>query len=220
MNDQHNSNNNPNNIKNSHTTSSSGRYKPYRKINPAYLAKIQQVQKDKYRVDPSTQSVPKPNTKAQTVVQPIHKAKGSSKSSHNKRTISASKILIAVVVILIIIGLASVAVYSYVLYSGAKSKTNLALTGEAQQALNTTQSEETLRDLRKIVVLPSDEEPKMAIIRDIGQLSTAKFYKDSKNGDIVILYNKSQKAYIYRPANKTVINFISFQSNELEQTVK
>ena len=217
MNEQQKHNNKPDNINSTHPNGSTGRYKPYRKVNPAYLAKIKQLQQGKHRVNPGTESIAQPNIQSKPVTRPMPKA---IKGSSDKRTLSSAKIPIAISIGLILVVLAGVAVYSYSLYSGAKSKTNITSTGEAQQAINTAQAEETLRELRKIVVLPTDEEPVMAIIMDIDQLKTAKFYKDAKNGDRVIFYNKSQKAYIYRPENKTVINFVSFQSNELEQPVK
>jgi len=58
------------------------------------------------------------------------------------------------------------------------------------------------------VLLPVGEEPKMATIVDAEKLRKDQpdFYANAKNGDEVLIYFISKKAFIYDPVNDIVIN--------------
>jgi len=86
-------------------------------------------------------------------------------------------------------------IYKYKIYEGAQ--------------------EEIKKDTAKLVgkvgehvLLPVGEEPKVATIVDIEKLKKDQpdFYANAKNGDKVLIYFISQKAFIYDPENDIVIN--------------
>ena len=92
-------------------------------------------------------------------------------------------------------------IYKYKIYEGAKE--------------SAARQEEIKKDTAKLVgkvgehvLLPVGEEPKVATIVDIEKLKKDQpdFYANAKNGDKVLIYFISQKAFIYDPENDIVIN--------------
>jgi hypothetical protein len=57
----------------------------------------------------------------------------------------------------------------------------------------------------KLVDVPAGEDPTIATITDTSKLTGQYFYAKAKNGDIVLLYQKAQRAILYDPkANKVM----------------
>jgi hypothetical protein len=59
--------------------------------------------------------------------------------------------------------------------------------------------------IRKSIVLPSNEEPIIATIDDPTVYSGQSFFRNAQRGDIVLLYNDSKMAVIYRESSQSVI---------------
>lgn len=57
------------------------------------------------------------------------------------------------------------------------------------------------------VDVPIDEQPSIATITDIEKLKDQSFFKKAKNGDKLIIYNKAQKAILYRPSENKIVDF-------------
>lgn len=57
-----------------------------------------------------------------------------------------------------------------------------------------------------LILLPSDEEPTLATVSDKAKLGNQAFFERAKNGDKVLIYTKSKKAYLYRPSIKKLID--------------
>ena len=81
---------------------------------------------------------------------------------------------------------------------------------------NTTARQEQIKkDTAKLVglvgrhvLLPVGEEPKVATVVDVEKLKKDQplFYESAKNGDKVLVYFISKKAFIYDPVNDIVVN--------------
>jgi hypothetical protein len=75
------------------------------------------------------------------------------------------------------------------------------------QVEETKKIQEILEKVSKLMILPEGETPAFATITDAATLSKEQsFYRDSENGDIVLVYKKALKAIIYRPAKEIIVN--------------
>lgn len=59
--------------------------------------------------------------------------------------------------------------------------------------------------LGAIVQLPAHETPLLISVKDSSKLSTLPFINQAKAGDVVLLYQKAQKGYLYRPRTSQLI---------------
>lgn len=58
--------------------------------------------------------------------------------------------------------------------------------------------------VRQHFALPN-EKPTIATVEDVNKLKGQSFFKDARNGDKVLMYTQSKKAYLYRPSEDKVI---------------
>lgn len=64
-----------------------------------------------------------------------------------------------------------------------------------------------VESVSKIMVLPKDETPQVAIIQDVDALKkTQDFFNDAQNGDKILVYAKARKAIIYREETNQIVN--------------
>lgn len=124
-----------------------------------------------------------------------------------------------IVIILLIIGLAAAAFYFYRQYDQIKKNPN----AQAQEEIK-----RVTRVISKFISLPADEEPSLATITDIEKLKDQPFFKGAKNGDKLIIYNKTAKAILYRPSENKIIDFtlldtssaVNAKSTKTSETVR
>jgi hypothetical protein len=92
--------------------------------------------------------------------------------------------------------------YDYLTSQGVLDKIN---DPEYVSQLQEQQIENTLADLREIMLLP-DEQPTIATLVDIEALKeeNPEFYKNAKNGDLLVIY--SEKAILFREEEGKIIN--------------
>lgn len=68
-------------------------------------------------------------------------------------------------------------------------------------------SEQIIRKVGKLYLLPSNETPTVALIEDKESIDKKqKFYQQAKDGDYVLVYNKSKMAFLYRESINKLIN--------------
>lgn len=76
---------------------------------------------------------------------------------------------------------------------------------------------QVLEELSQIIVLPTDEQPTVAEVTDPELLKDHPFLAKAKKGDFIIVFTKSQKAYLYDPVAHKIIDVGSVSSsNEAE----
>lgn len=71
--------------------------------------------------------------------------------------------------------------------------------------LNTNDDQKVIEQVSKVMDLPSDETPSIATVLDKTKLSDQAFFARAEDGDKLLLYTGAQKAILYRPSSKTII---------------
>lgn len=90
-------------------------------------------------------------------------------------------------------------------YKLKQAQTQLEKQIEDPQAEAKKQTEELLKKISQVMVLPADEEPTIATVSDLSKLSQQEFFKNAQLGDKVIIYYKAKKAILYRPFENKII---------------
>ncbi len=67
--------------------------------------------------------------------------------------------------------------------------------------------------ISRLIELPVGEEPVLATVSDKAKLKDQEFFIRSENGDKVLIYEKSRKAYLYRPSTGKLIEVTSLSMN-------
>ncbi len=137
-------------------------------------------------------------------------AQKTAQKSSRKKTSTAFKVLMFIVLVLLI-GSVAGSVYLYQKYTETQQKVEKLSTVQGQQELNKTQVQQLLSKMRTHILLPKDEDPVVATISDIKLLQSNPFYADAKNGDNVVVYAKAKKAFIYSPDKDVIINVGAFE---------
>lgn len=103
------------------------------------------------------------------------------------------------VLLLIIALLASIpAIYLYSQYKASQQKQNPTAAAQAQvQSLITR--------VGQLILLPTNEVPTVATVSDKTKLAGQTFFAHAENGDQVLIYQASRKAYLYRPSTNKII---------------
>jgi len=112
----------------------------------------------------------------------------------------ASKSLLIIILfgILVVVALGS-AVYFYLQYQKTQDLLKNP-SSNAQQEVNSLVSE-----VGSLIELPQGEQPQVATVSDINKLKEQQFFSRAKNGDKVLIYTKAQKAILYDPIAKKVV---------------
>lgn len=121
-------------------------------------------------------------------------------------------IIFAVAALLILAGIGGT-YYFYKQYS----KTKVLLSDPS--AVDKAESEAILGKLKKLMILPNDENPSIATVLDASKLKDQPFFTNAENGDKVIIYTKSQIAILYSPGKNLIVNVAPISSGEnIDQT--
>lgn len=76
--------------------------------------------------------------------------------------------------------------------------------GATADVLAETEANEIIEKLAALMELPN-EEPTVATVSDVSQLSDQQFFAKAQNGDKVIIFPNAQKAILYRPSTDKII---------------
>lgn len=110
-----------------------------------------------------------------------------------------------IVTVTCIVVLAIAAGYFFKRYTDLRNSPNVQ---------NSAQSQKIVNEVGKVFLLPTGEDPTVAIIKDTTKLSSQPFFKRAKNGDAVVIYAKSHVAVIYREKDNKVINATDAMSSQ------
>lgn len=122
-------------------------------------------------------------------------------------------LIIAIAVAVIVIG------GGYFAYKTYQAKQN---SPEAQAAKLTEQKNNIINKIKTLTVLPP-EEPVLFTVNDAALLKSQQaFFKDAANGDVLLVFQNSGKALIYRESTNQIINAgpVSFQQPTATTTKK
>lgn len=127
------------------------------------------------------------------------------------RKFSLKSVAFAAAGILLLAGICGTG-YFYRLYSKTK-----ALLSDSSTA-NKAESEEIINKLKKLMLLPSDEQPSIATVLDVEKLKDQPFFAKAENGDKVIVYTESQIAILYSPGKNLIVNVAPISTQDESQT--
>ena len=107
------------------------------------------------------------------------------------------KIIIGVVILVILA--AAPSVYYFRQYQKAQRRIQNPTEAARQD------TKETVAKVGKLISLPTDEEPTIAVVSDVTRLQDQPFFANAQNGDKVLIYTNAKKAILYRPGNNLII---------------
>ena len=111
------------------------------------------------------------------------------------KTDSKSNLTIGIIVIVLIVG----GYFVWNQYKGPKVSADVQLQAE--------QVKQLLVSVNKLILTPKGEDPIVATINDAsGLIKSQPFYAGSKNGDVVLIYQKAAKVIVYSPERNLIIN--------------
>jgi len=113
---------------------------------------------------------------------------------------SIKKTLMLLVVVILILLAGAPSIYFYQMYR--KVQEQVKNPTEAAKA----DAQEVIAKVGKLIVLPVDEEPTLAVISDVSKLADQPFFAHAQNGDKVLIYTKAKKAILYRPETNLIID--------------
>lgn len=87
------------------------------------------------------------------------------------------------------------------------AKTKPEILGIQNQNIQADQDEikSLLDEVSKIIVLPNGETPTIATVTELDKVKDQDFFKNAQNGDKILIYSQSKKAYLYRESEKRII---------------
>lgn len=126
--------------------------------------------------------------------------------------VMSMKYIIGVVIALLIIAGAGGTYYFYTQYQ--KSQTLLNNPTAASQA----ESDAVLSKLKKLMMLPGNEQPSIATVLDVSKLKDQPFFANATNGDKVVIFTKAQMAILYSPNKNLIVNVAPVETNRQTPT--
>ena len=99
-------------------------------------------------------------------------------------------------------------VAAIVILSGIVGYLLLRDNGSASAKPNDTkaESQSVVAAVSKLYIVPTNESPTVAAIRDKTKLDGQDFFKDAQNGDYVLVYAKAKTALLYRKSVNRLVN--------------
>jgi len=147
--------------------------------------KIEQVQQGS---ELNTQIVQSPTTQTQKLGLPV-----------NKKWFYTGLILIIAII---------PTIYFFVQNKNTENKLN-DLQNNSQSSATL---DEVVKQVGKLVLLPSGEQPTLATVSDVAKLQSQPFFSGAANGDKVLVYNKAKKAILYRPSLNKIVEMAPLNS--------
>lgn len=89
-------------------------------------------------------------------------------------------------------------------YFSTKSELNKLNNPEAAAQ---AEADDLAKEIGRFLELPSDETPTVATVSDVSKLQDQLFFQKAKNGDRVLVYAQAQRAVLYRPSTKKVVEY-------------
>lgn len=123
----------------------------------------------------------------------------SSSESRKQFGLGGKSIVLTGVFGFVVVAALGAAIYYFMQYQ----ETQQLLKSPNQNAEKEVQA--TVDEVGKLIVLPADERPQVATVSDVNKLKSQQFFANAKNGDRVLIYTKAQKAILYDPVQKKIV---------------
>ena len=117
-----------------------------------------------------------------------------SRDGFSGRTRSRFIIIIVIVVFAVLAGTAG---YFFKQYKDLKNNPNAVVQATTKRII---------ANVSGLYLVPTDEEPTVAEIKDKDKLKDQAFFKSAENGDHILIYGKAKMAIIYRERINKLVN--------------
>ena len=67
------------------------------------------------------------------------------------------------------------------------------------------QNSSILEEIALVYAIPENETPTIATVQDITKLADQPFFEGAENGDILVVFDSSSQAILYRPSSKQLV---------------
>lgn len=120
-------------------------------------------------------------------------------ASESGRKLSSKSIVVITAFVLVALSAAGVGAYFFMQYQNGQ------VGMKDPQKATEQESKRIVDEVGKMIVLPQNEKPQIATVSDVSKLKEQAFFSQAKNGDIVLIYTQAQKAVLYDPAQKKIV---------------
>jgi hypothetical protein len=100
------------------------------------------------------------------------------------------------------------------IYFYAQNKNTEKKLNELQNGTTSTNVDVVVKQVGKLVILPTDERPTLATVSDASKLKSQPFFVDAANGDKLLVYSKSKKVILYRPSQNKIVDMALNSSDQ------
>lgn len=111
--------------------------------------------------------------------------------------------------ILLVLLLAAAIIFTFAIFRYWAVAKNIDKIGEniKQNEQNTSNSKVLIGKVGRLILLPKNEVPSIATINNVALLQKqSSFYKNARNGDILLIYFQEKKAFIYDGVEDVIVN--------------
>jgi hypothetical protein len=136
---------------------------------------------------------------SQTVAQPPVEQAVKSKPVKPKRSLFKKTNIIAAIAVILVI-FSGIVTYKYIQANNQIKQ----LKNHPQQVVNNSTAK-LLANVGKIAVLPTNESPTVALVKNSSKLTNQPFFTHAQDGDYVIVYSQSKVAILYRPSTNQIV---------------
>lgn len=106
--------------------------------------------------------------------------------------------------------------YVYMEYSKTQQEL-MALKGGSPEVAEKEKAE-LVKKVGMIAELPQEDSPTVATVTDIESVKDQQFFSNAQNGDKVLIYTKSKRAFLYRPSTNKIIEVAPINLSENTNT--
>ncbi len=107
----------------------------------------------------------------------------------------------------LVLALIVFSVFMFVQYREAQSKLRAATPAAAAQQVN-----DVVAKVRKLAVVPANETPTVATIKDVNKLKGYTFFAKARQGDKLLVFKKDNQAILYRPSTNQIVTISTVQT--------
>lgn len=148
-----------------------------------------------------TQPEPTPEEFLDSAIQTSETKTVTADNSSRSKFMLSGKIVMTICVILALLSAVGTAGFFYFKAMDAQGKLEKSSLG----ASTIEENQALIEKVGKVAELPTGEMPQIATVSDVSELSDQPFFNRAKNGDKLLIYTNSGKAFLYRPDTNKIV---------------
>lgn len=120
------------------------------------------------------------------------------------KTSVVQKILIVTMILVVVFAIGGGGYWFFQQQGESSGEQNRTIASETETKEETKQ---LLAKIGELILLPNDEDPTIATITDVETLKQEQvFFKNAKEGDVLVMYPQKSKAILYNPTENVIVN--------------